>query len=313
MKKIKDLDIALTDLRTRTVQLVNASRSANTRVNYTADWKMLREWCEGRSIAFPPKNAEFLALYLAYLIECGHKTTSVARRLPSFRFCYREAGLEPPDLTSACRLLSGARRTLHQPPRQARPFTREQLCAICAVLGSRPVEVRNRALIVLGFASGMRRSEIAALCLEDVRFTEKGLEIIIRRSKTDQEAKGRTIGVPAARKSPCPVRELRRWLRVRGQHSGPLFNAFVGRAIRPTTKAISGAAIHEAVRRVAAAIGLDPKLYGGHSLRASFVTEAVARGAEVAAIMQTTGHKRIETLLRYLRPEPFALKRARAL
>lgn len=312
VRKIRDVDIAFENLEARAKELVNSARAPRTMLDYDADWRMLREWCEQAGLTFPPTHDEAITLYVTYLIECGHKVASVTRRIASFRFWYRHLGLAIPDLSVARRVLSGARRELRQKPKQARPLTKEQLQTLCKALGSRPIGVRNRAAIVLGFASGMRRSEIAALRMEDIEFVAEGIVVHIGRSKTDQEGIGRTIGVFRGEAEPCPVEELQAWLALRGADSGPLFCAFSQRTML-RDRGISGKVIHYAVRRAVAAIGLEPKPYSGHTLRASFVTEAVARGAELGSIMKVTGHKRIETLLRYLRPEPFRLKQARSL
>jgi integrase len=161
---------------------------------------------------------------------------------------------------------------------------------------------RDRALLLLGFASSLRRSELAALQLADVDEVAQGLVIRLGRSKTDQAGVGREIGVHrGARGVSCPARALRLWLCDRGDWPGPLF-CFVDRktgaiARRP----MSGESIALAVKAACARVGLDVAKYSGHSLRAGCATACSANHADALAIMQRTGHKSVEMVGRYVR------------
>jgi integrase len=160
---------------------------------------------------------------------------------------------------------------------------------------------------VLGFASDCRRSELAALQLADVRFVSQGLLVTLRKSKTDQHAQGREIGIfRGRRQETCPVRTLREWLRARGRDAGPLFNR-IDKHRLPRSKAGLLRRIHQRDYEAAVQlIGLDPRDYGAHSLRAGMVTAAHASGASDSAIMQRSGHKSVQTLTQYIRhADPF--------
>jgi len=311
MRRIQDRYIELGELKNLVARYVRAERSVSTRRNYEADWNMLRAWCQSSGREFPPCG-ETITLYFAYLLSCGHKVSSVNRRLSSFRYYFRQQGLPVPDLSVAAALLAGARRELRQRPKKAGAFSTAQLSQMCAALGRRPIDIRDRTILVLGFASGLRASEMAALDMDDVAFHDAGIVITIRRSKTDQEGKGRMIGVFRGEGELCPVEALADWLEIRGAHPGPLIWGCSRSRLRPGRR-ISWEVVHKAVRRAAAAIGLDPLRYGAHSLRASFVTAAAARGAHPIAIMQVTGHKNVATVAGYIRPDVFAFKTARAL
>jgi integrase len=177
----------------------------------------------------------------------------------------------------------------------------EQLLDISRVLDvSTPQGARDRAIMVLGFATGVRRSELAALELSDVKFAQKGLRVLIRRSMTDQVAEGREICVfPGRRAETCPVRVLRAWLRFRGKDEGPLFTRLdtLASALLPLT----GHSIRSIVQRCAELTGLDPRDYGGHSLRAGMITAAALNGAPDALVMQRSGHKSVTVYQRYVR------------
>jgi len=157
--------------------------------------------------------------------------------------------------------------------------------------------VRDRALLTLGFAAALRRSELVGLDVVDVRFVPKGLLVRIRRGKTDQEGHGRDVGVFRGRRATtCPVRALRAWLFVRGREAGPLFP---GR--RPGSR-LTGACVNQVVKRGCVLAGLDPRGYGAHSLRAGFVTAAAEAGMPETLIMQRTGHRSVQTVAKYVRP-----------
>jgi len=212
------------------------------------------------------------------------------------------------------RTLSGIARDLGSRPRQVAPL---RLPALRAMIQATPeddlLEVRDRAILLLGFAGGMRRSEISSLDVSDLSFVDQGVDILIRKSKTDQEGHGRTIGIPKGRHpDTCPVIALQRWLFLAAlEQAGPLFPRIVPNG-RPATRRrdrigtaakerLSPQGIARVVQRAVARIGLDPKDFAGHSLRSGFATEAAAQGASERAIMRQTGHKSLEMVRRYIR------------
>jgi integrase len=163
------------------------------------------------------------------------------------------------------------------------------------------VGCRDKALLLIGFFTGMRRSEIVALDVEDVSVEEdQGLRLLIRRSKTDSIGMGREVGVPVGRHAAtCPVLALRAWLHASGISKGPLF--------RPLTrwgtvrdKRLSPYAVSVLIKKRTAALGLDPDLYAGHSLRSGMITAAARAGVAEHVIARTTNHKSIATLRGYI-------------
>src|SRR5207244_2686122 len=157
-----------------------------------------------------------------------------------------------------------------------------------------------------------RRSELAALLVDDLAFVEAGGDVLIRWSKTDQEGAGRTVGIPRGRnRETCPVIALERWMAIGEVPNGPLF-----RRIRPNGRpadrrrdplgraeqeGLTAQGIARVVQRAARRIGLDPRDFAGHSLRSGFATEAAARGASERAIMRQTGHSSVEMVRPYIR------------
>ena len=159
------------------------------------------------------------------------------------------------------------------------------ITAMVAPLGDGLADVRDRTLLLFGFAAALRRSELVALDVEDVSEDDAGLRLVLRKSKTDQEAEGAIRGLPyGSHPATCPVRAWRRWLAASGIESGPAFRS-VDRHGRLGTKRLSDRAVADVVKRRALAVGLDGA-FAGHSLRGGFATEGYAQGTPELAIMR---------------------------
>ena len=169
----------------------------------------------------------------------------------------------------------------------ARPATSRGIC-------------RDRALLLVGFSGGFRRSELVALDVADVTDTEDGLKILIRRSKTDQEGEGRTLGIPyGSDPKTCPVRAYRKWIETAGITEGPVFRAFRHGAW--AADALTDRVIALVVKKAAVRVGIEAAGLAGHSLRAGHATTASRNGASEASIMRQTGHRSVQMVRRYIR------------
>jgi integrase len=160
------------------------------------------------------------------------------------------------------------------------------------------IGVRDRAVLLLLFAGALRRSELADLQVSDVHISTRRADITIGRSKTDQEGRGATIGVPRGKRATCPVRAVERWLSASGIKSGRLFRS-VDRHGR-IGEALSGKAVAEIVKRAVARVGLDPAKYGGHSGRSGFITQAALAGADIGAIGLHARQRSVATTRSYV-------------
>ena len=160
--------------------------------------------------------------------------------------------------------------------------------------------MRDRALLLLGFAGAFRRSELVALDVADLDFSSAGLAITLRRSKTDQEGPSRRVGIPyGSSAATCPVRSLQAWLETARITGGAVFRSLDSfQRLQP--KRLSDKAVTRIVKRRAAAVGLDPSRYAGNSLRARLATSAAAGGASERAITAQTGHRSADMLRRYI-------------
>ena len=161
--------------------------------------------------------------------------------------------------------------------------------------------LRDSALVLVGFAGGFRRSELAGIDICDLKFSSDGVVVTVRKSKTDQERAGREVGLPfGASPDTCPVRALRQWLDQAGIQEGPVFRA-VGRYGHVSRRGLHSDSIGKLLKRAAGRAGLKVEDLGGHSLRAGCVTQAAMNGVREFVIMRQTGHKTIATLRRYIR------------
>jgi integrase len=288
-------------------------RAPNTVRAYKHSWQRFTKWCTEYNRAALPANAETVRYFAGWcLSERPRKLrlNSVRINLSAIKFKHRQAHLPIPfDDALACLMRGAARKLKGDKGCKKEALTVALLERMLVELESAPglIAARNRAIFLFGFASGWRRSEIAGLQREDLFLTSAELKMHLGASKTDQIGEGREIRIPcAARPFLCPIRALEAWLQVRGNWPGPLFCA-----IQPTNwlkgeavlkrKGIRGDSIAYAVQRSLAKIGEDPHLYGGHSLRAGFITTSSENGANLAAIQHRTGQKSLRTLMRYIR------------
>jgi integrase len=160
--------------------------------------------------------------------------------------------------------------------------------------------VRDRALVLVGFAGAFRRSELVALRYEDVAFVKEGMTLMLRRSKTDQCGEGRKIAIPFARSNACPVKALTDWLNHARIDSGPLFR-FVKKGGAIGAHPLSPQTVATLVKEYARKVGLDAANYSGHSLRAGLITSAAKAGVSSWKIREQTGHRSEAMLQRYIR------------
>jgi len=273
--------------------------AANTTRAYRADWADFAAWCGAHGLTPLPAVPATVALYLTDRAKTC-KAATLARRLCAIAAAHKEAGRPSPTTDPTVRLLlAGVRRAKGTTQERKRPTVTHEVRAMADALPDTLLGRRDRALLLLGFAGGFRRSEIVALDVADVEETVGGLVVTLRRSKTDQEGAGRRVGIPYGGRH-CPARALHAWLAAAGIAEGPLFRRFDRRG-RLLPLRLSDKAVARLVQGQAAALGLDPTQYGGHSLRAGLATAAAAAGKSERAIMAQTGHKSAEMVRRYIR------------
>lgn len=277
------------------VRYLQASLSEATKRAYRADVLAFLSW--GGSIPATPAQ---VARYLAALAEKLSPVT-LQRRAVAIGKAHVAQGCADPTKDEHVRAtLRGIRRLHGRPQRQAAPLLREDLLSVVDALPDSLMGARDRALLLLGFAGGFRRSEVVSLDVEDVAFVPDGLLVTLRRSKTDQEGTGRKVGIPYGRTRACPVKALRAWLDRAEVTSGPVFRS-VSKGGKVSDHPLTDQSVNLVLRKCATRVGLSCERLSGHSLRAGLVTSAAKAGVSSWKIRQQTGHRSDAMLQRYIR------------
>jgi site-specific recombinase XerD len=278
-----------------------ASKAKATQDAYESDFQIFESWCRPRGLSALPASAAALCGFLADEAAAGKRASTLGRRLAAIRYFHRAAGHDSPTSDEAVKAtLSGIRRTIGAAPIRKKAATSDLVLSMVP-RGDSLRELRNRAIILIGFAGAFRRSELVSLNVDDIEETAEGMLITIRRSKTDQEGLGRRVAIPRGEIA-CPVAALRAWLDAAGITEGAIFRRiFNKRTQRVTERRLAARNVAAIVKHSAARLGFDPSTFGGHSLRAGFVTSAVKRGANLIKITDVTGHRSLEMLKTYSR------------
>jgi len=278
-----------------------ASKARATQDAYESDFRIFESWCRPCGLSALPATAESLCAFLADQASLGKRASTLGRRLAAIRYFHRAASFDTPTGDEKVKaVLSGIRRTIGAAPSRKRAATSDLVLSMIP-RGDSLRELRNRAIILVGFAGAFRRSELVALDVSDIEETAEGMLVTLRRSKTDQEGLGRRVAIPRGEIA-CPVAALRAWLNAANITEGAIFRRIVNkRAQRVTDRRLAGRNVASIVKQSAANLGFDPLSFAGHSLRAGFVTSAVKRGANLIKITDVTGHRSLEMLKTYSR------------
>jgi site-specific recombinase XerD len=279
---------------------VRAAKAAATRRAYRSDFRIFQAWCAPKHICPLPASPETIVAFLAAEAKRGIKPSTIGRRIAAIHCAHKMAGHASPTSSEAVKAtLRGIKRTTRTTPARKLPATSDKIVALAMMAENGPRGLRDRALLLLGFAGAFRRSELVALDAGDLQFCDGGLRVRIRRSKTDQEADGATIAIVPGSFA-CPVKATREWLKAAGITRGPIFRA-ISKNGRVLARRLSDRAVAYVVKAHARKVGLDAAEFSGHSLRSGFLTSAARRGASLFKMMDVSRHKSVDTLRAYVR------------
>lgn len=291
------------------------AKAESTRRAYSDDWRRFEAWCATEGLPSLPAAPEAICRFLDHLVFAGYvrngerrrySVATLSRFLVSVSVAHTRAGYRltdnPTKHPAVQECWEGVRRSVGSAQRPKAAATTTIIRSMVAGLPD-PVAplpgaadrlqlagLRDRALVLLGFAGGFRRSELAALAVEDLEDVDEGMDVRLRRSKTDQAGKGRTVLVCCAPEAKdCPVRALRAWLAAGGITGGPIFRK-IDRHGHVGSRPLSGQAVADVIKARAKAAGRDPAKFAGHSLRRGHVTSAAKAGATRQKIKAQTGH-----------------------
>jgi integrase len=295
---------SLEDLIHKAKTFVAAAKAPATLKAYRNDWRDFESWCREHRLHSLPSTPETVALYIADRASTLALGT-IARRLTSITKAHQAAGFTDSRATTrhfvVGETLKGIRRTIGTAQHGKAPLFSVDIRRIVAVRREDLLGLRDAALVLVGFAGGFRRSELAGIHVCDLKFSADGVVVTVRKSKTDQEGAGRDVGLPfGASQDTCPVRALRQWLDRAAIREGPVFRS-VGRYGHVSRRGLHRDSIGKLLKRAAGRAGLKVEELGGHSLRAGCVTQAAMNGVRGFVIMKQTGHKTVTTLRRYIR------------
>ena len=283
-------------------QYAKNSRADSTTRVYQADWLRFTVWCAEAHLSPLPVAAETLVLYLTHRADLGRRPSVLEREMASLSVAHRLAGYLLPRHDPLVReVIAGIRRSKKVAPKQALPLLPPDLRVICAQLPDTLAGARDRAILLMGFAGAFRGSEIGNLLISNVTFSDDGATVLLGSSKTDQEGRGRPVGLPwGTDPAFCPVRAVKSWLAASHLKRGFLFRCIDRWGVLRLQK-LGGEAISLIVKTRAEEAGLDAEKISSHSLRAGLATAAARAGKSMTAIQRQTGHKSIAMVARYVR------------
>ena len=276
------------NLEIETLKNLKNSKSDNTLRAYQSDFKDFSYFCSRNGFSSIPTQPKIIALYITHLSKSS-KFSTLKRRIASISVIHKLKGhyldTKHPIIMEN---LHGIKRTLGSRQKAKKPILINDLKLIIKVIDKE--KIRDKALILIGFAGGFRRSELVNLYYDDIEFVTEGIKILIKKSKTDQSGEGSIKAIPYFDNQEfCPVIALKNFINKKfsNTNEGKVFE-------------ISDKSVALIIKKYAKKAGLDSSKYAGHSLRSGFATTAAEFGAEERNIMAMTGHKTTQMVRRYI-------------
>ena len=285
---MNDLITDVKNLEIETLKNLKNSKANNTLRAYQSDFKDFSSFCAKNSFSSLPSQPKIIALYITNLSKKS-KFSTLKRRIASISVIHKLKGhyldTKHPIIMEN---LHGIKRTLGSRQKAKKPILINDLKLIIKAIDKK--KIRDKALILIGFAGGFRRSELVNIDYDDIEFVTEGVKILIKRSKTDQSGEGIIKAIPYFDNQEfCPVIALKSYIKnkISEIKEGKVFE-------------ISDKSVALIIKKYAQKAGLDPTRYAGHSLRSGFATTAAEFGAEERNIMAMTGHKTTQMVRRYI-------------
>ena len=290
--------------------LRSASQSENTKLAYRKCWHHFENWCSDSGVDAVEATPDDVIRFFITIAGFNQSRVNKPLALNTLRLYrtglnnkWRQFGTDSPASdNSVGEVLRGLARVRGDTPRRVNALREYQILAMLRLCGDGLHGLRDAAVLSLGFAAALRRSELCNLRIEDVeRKGDEGILLHIRQSKTDKYSQGQKIAVLTGN-SIRPIEQLERWLISSKINEGYIFQT-LKRGGRPSGRPMDSGDIARIVKRYVQRIGLDPSKFSGHSLRAGFVTSAAAHHARIDKIMEITRHKSADTVMKYIRDE----------
>ena len=283
----------ISSIEIETLDNIRSSKSANTIRAYKSDFNNFVDFCKKNNFKALPADPKIVSFYITHL-SSNSKVSTLKRRLASISVIHKIKGhyidIKHPLIIEN---LMGIQRKKGVFQKSKNPILINELKEIINVIDKAEKKedknARDKALILIGFSGGFRRSELVNIDFEDLEFTKEGVKIFIKRSKTDQSGEGMIKAIPYFKeKDFCPVIFLKNWIEISNINKGFIFD-------------ISDKMVAILIKKYLSAAGFDSKKYSGHSLRSGFATVAADYGADEKSIMTMTGHKTTQMVRRYIK------------
>ena len=303
---MKDIITNLKTLKDETLRNLQSSKASNTVRAYKSDFHDFSLFCTKNGFKSVPTDPKIVSLYLTYLSSKDVKISTIKRRIVSIGVLHKMKGhyldTKHPAIIEN---LMGIKRRKGVKQKSKKPLLINDLKQIIDVINKEIdpdiKKLRNKTLLLIGFAGGFRRNELVSLDIEDVEFVFEGVKINIKKSKTDQFGEGFVKGIPHFENSIyCPVTSLKRWINISKIKQGPIFTRF-SKGSKITKVRLTDQSVALIIKEYLFKAGIDNRNYSGHSLRSGFATSAAEAGAEERSIMAITGHKSTEMVRRYIK------------
>ena len=297
--------VALDEARAAAEAYAKGSRSPGTWRAYESDWKVFSAWCASVDQGPLPASPSTVAWFLASQARLRIAPSTLGRRLAAIRLMHLGARLPSPhDALEVAEVMRGIRRAWKRPVAQKAPAVADEIKRMVdAVEPQTFAGLRDRALLLLGFAGAFRRSELVALDVEHLTARPEGLSVVIASSKTDQEGRGQVVAIPAVRDSRyCPVRAVSDWLVAADIRNGAVFRS-IRRGDHMAADRLGDRSVALVIKRLATKVGLDASRYAGHSLRSGFLTSAANNRASIFKMADQSRPKSLDVLREYVRNE----------
>lgn len=299
-------------LKISAMKFAKESLSKATRRAYESDWNIFYYWCRDHDVEALPAKSETICLYLTALAEFNISVSTIVRKYTSINAIHRSAGHAAPKNEEIKRVLQGIKNTLGRPAEHARSISWDELRLLLCHTDNLMIGLRDAAILVLGWASALRRSELVALNNSDLDISDKGMLVKIRRSKTDQEGNGKIIAIPRMDKTKnpmnpfCPVEIVEKWIARKNSNNpdNPLFVSIGARGKNAwfwkSDRRLPDRMISNIVKKYAILAGIPAKNISAHSLRRGLATEAASRNVPERIIARHTRHASLVVLRQYI-------------
>ena len=284
------IDTNIETIKNKALHFISNSKSANTLRAYKSDWKQFEKWCGGHELNALPASPQTVVFYITHL-SGSYKVSSIRRKVACLSEAHRMAGYNNPCHSNIVEeTLKGVSRSLGTAPSKKKAIRLSDIRQMLPLLPETLIGKRDKALLLVGFAGGFRRSEIVALDISDIEFTESGMTIHIKKSKTDQEGQGyyKTIGKGRSHLT-CPVMALKSWIDISEIKEDKLFRSIKKGGL--IGGFLSSNSVSRIIKKCICLIGMNKNDFAGHSLRSGFISEAKECGIMNELIMKMTHHK----------------------